>query len=83
VVKSGEEIALPIRGKKSNLNRADLFDYFGRERLGLSEKLIKEEILKFNETFPAWDVLLKKSFLSQKNQDNYFDLLQERRKRLR
>ncbi|MDR3627536.1 MAG: HipA domain-containing protein, partial [Ignavibacteriaceae bacterium] len=35
-----EEIALPLKGKKKNLNRKILIDYWGKERLKINEKVI-------------------------------------------
>ena len=78
ILNSAEEIALPIRGKKSKLTRSDLLDYFGKERLGLSDKVIEEEILKFQNAYPLWITLLSESFLSQKLKKKYLELLHER-----
>ena len=69
-------------GKRVGLKRADLLDYFGKERLGLSEKLIEKEIETFEAAYPIWQGLLQNSFLSPKLQTDYLALLQERRKRL-
>src|SRR5665647_224288 len=46
-IKATEEIALPIRGKKSRLTRQDLFDYFGLERLGISKSDLERELSIF------------------------------------
>jgi len=79
---SSEEMALPIHGKKSRLSRDDLVSYFGKERLGLPEKIIQEELQKFQEAYPIWDKLLKDSFLSQNLKDKYADLLEKQKARL-
>jgi len=41
-----EEIALRLAGKKRNLNRKDLIDYFGKERCGLTGKVINSLSLR-------------------------------------
>jgi len=82
VTQSDEEVALPIRGKKSNLTRFDLIEYFGKERLGLSEAVIQSELSKFQKVFPLWQQLLNNSFLSLNFQKAYLSLVESRYKRL-
>ena len=82
VLQSKEEIALPIRGKKSRLTRSDFIDYYGREWLGLSEKVLQEELLRFEKAIPSWLELISKSFLSQKMQESYQGLVKDRWVRL-
>ncbi len=77
VLNSKEEIALPIRGKKSKLTRSDFsdfFDYFGSERLGLSEQVLEKEFVRFEKARESWQELLIKSFLSEKMKDRYREL---------
>ncbi len=83
VIQATEEIALPIKGKKSKLNRTDLVNYFGMERLGLPEIVLREEILKFEKSLEPWQLLIEKSFLSQKLQERYRELIQKRWQRIR
>lgn len=83
VIPAREEIALPIRGKKSKLNRTDLIDYFGMERLALPEIVLREEFLKFEKSLEPWQLLIEKSFLSQKLQERYIELIQKRWQRVR
>lgn len=83
VLKSSKEIALPIRGKKSKLKRSDLVDYFGQEKLGLSEKLLEEEMQKFEDAYQTLEHYVKSSFLPKQQQDSYLTLMHERFKRLR
>lgn len=64
VMKATEEIALPLRGEKSRLTRADFIDYFGKERLGLSEAVILKEMQNFEKCLVPWTELLQSSFLS-------------------
>lgn len=82
VLKSKEEIALPIRGKKSNLNYSDLVEYFGHERLGLPPLAIKKEMIAFQAVLGQWNELLERSFLSTKMKMKYRDLITQRWQRL-
>lgn len=78
-----EETALPIRGKKSNLNPLDLLKYMGEERLGMTAPDIKEHLAVFETTLDPWQRLIAQSFLSAKMQSRYQELLMERWRRLR
>ena len=82
VTQSGEEIALPIRGKKSNLTRFDLIEYFGKERLGLTDAVIQSELSKFQKAYQFWRQLLNNSFLSPAFQKTYWSLVESRYERL-
>lgn len=82
VLKTMEEIALPLHGKKSRLKKEDLLQYFGLERLGLSQAMIEEELNSFEKAFSKWQQLISESFLSNVMQDNYIELIEKRRKRL-
>jgi len=80
--KSKEELAVPLAGKKSKLTRKDLLEYFGKERLGLDEKAIQICLKQLRDSFPDWERLIHKSFLSNEMKKAYLDLLAERRARL-
>jgi len=82
LLKSGEELALPLRGKKSRLTKKDFFEYFAKERLQLSDKVIEEEYANLKEMGPLLEVDLQRSFLSDKTKEKYASLLQERLARL-
>ncbi|MDI6803953.1 MAG: HipA domain-containing protein [Bacteroidota bacterium] len=75
-----EEIALPLGGKKRNLTRKLLIEYFGYERLKLNEPVIQDVLTKLSSVFNLWEETIKKSFLSESMQDKYFELLTKRRK---
>lgn len=77
-----EEIALPIRGKKSNLTQRDILNYFAVERLRLNQKIIVGVLQEFQQAIPRWKELIQVSFLSQPMQDKYLQLLAERCERL-
>ncbi len=82
VIQSGEEMALPIRGKKSKPSRYDLVDYYGKERLGLSENVILEVLEQIKKAYPFWQDLIDRSFLSDKMKSKYLAIIQERWNRI-
>jgi serine/threonine-protein kinase HipA len=77
-----EETALPLKGKKRNMMRSDLVDYFGRERLGLTEGSIGAVIDQIRSTARECREFVGKSFLSKKMQSTYVALVAERSSRL-
>jgi serine/threonine-protein kinase HipA len=78
-----EEMALPIRGKRSHLARNDLFDYFANERLQINERVLTEMTGRFHAAFPLWDELLAASFLSPAKRMAFAAVLAERKARLK
>ncbi len=82
LLKSGEELALPLRGKKSRLTKDDLFDYFAKSSLGLTEKVVQEELAEVQKIGTHWESLIQESFLADKTKERYTQLLQERIKRI-
>ena len=80
IVLSGEieEIALTLKGKKSNLNRSVLINYFGAERCGLTDKVIEKTLKTIQQTLPKWFDLIENSFLSDEMKEKYRSLLQRR-----
>jgi len=78
-----EEIALPLAGKKRNLNSNVLISYWGKERLGLNDKVINQVVSTFTKMWDEWERLINISFLSQKMKGNYLELLNSRRERLK
>jgi serine/threonine-protein kinase HipA len=77
-----EELALPVRGKKSNLTRNDLVEYFAGEYLKLSEKLTHQIISEIEKALPSLLALIGISFLSEESKVNYRQILRERAERL-
>ncbi len=77
-----EEMALPLNGKKRNLNKQDFFRYFAVECLGLNQKIIAEVIQEIQQAMPLWKALVRVSFLSRSMQEKYLRLLEERCGRL-
>ena len=78
VVDSGEELALPLNGKKNKLGREDFLEYFAKERLGLMDKAISRTIRDLESAYPFWLELLGRSFLSDKRKALYRSLLDRR-----
>jgi serine/threonine-protein kinase HipA len=78
-----EEIALPLAGKKNNLKSKDLIDYFGKQRLGLNEKIIEDVSGDFYLVKNKWDELINISFLSEEMKSKYTNLINQRRNTLK
>lgn len=77
-----EEIALPLHGKKKNLQRKDFLEYFAVEKLGLNQVTIDQVIQQIEQSIPDWKILIEKSFLSPLMQTKYLELLTERWKKI-
>ena len=73
-----EEIALPLKGKKSNLKSTDFIDYYAIERLQLNEKTITIILEQMKKAIPLWKELLEISFLSDEMKIKYLRLLETR-----
>lgn len=73
-----EEITLTLKGKKSNLNRNILIDYFGKDRCGLTDKIVKRTFDSVQKAIPSWFNLIEISFFSEEMRDKYRNLLQKR-----
>jgi len=73
-----EEIALPVNGKKRNLTRKILVDYFALERMGLSNRITAKILQEIKEAIPLWYALIEKSFLPEDLKDAYRVVLEER-----
>nr|WP_315157078.1 HipA domain-containing protein [uncultured Flavobacterium sp.] len=76
-----EEMALTLKGKKSNLKKADFINYYAKERLGLSDKTVDSILLTMIKCLPEWNELIEISFLSDDMKEKYLKLLGERIKR--
>jgi serine/threonine-protein kinase HipA len=81
--KQDEEIALPLKGKKKQLTRNILVDYFGKERCELTAKSIEKVLETISSAVPKWRELINISFLSKAMKDKYLDLLDTRLKILK
>jgi serine/threonine-protein kinase HipA len=76
-----EELALPLRGKRSKLTRKDLLEYFP-SYLKLPVKLVAECMSDFNKCLPLWRELIGISFLKEESKREYVRLLEDRAARL-
>lgn len=75
-----EELALTLNGKKRKLTRAD----FEKAMLGcgMNEKVVSNIFRKFEKIYPAWESTIRSSFLPEEMQDRYWNLVQERMRRI-
>lgn len=71
-----EEIALTLKGKKSNLKAADFVGYYAKDRLQLNEKIIANILQQMRQATPKWKELLEISFLSEDMKEKYLNLLE-------
>lgn len=79
VPRTQEEIALPIAGKKRNLNAKILIDYFAKERMKLNDTIITQVLNKINSEWNNWENLVKISFLSNDMKEKYLELMNKRK----
>lgn len=77
-----EESALPLQGKKRKLTKELWLDYFCKERLKLNEGQIDKIIKDLQKAMPAFNRLIKQSFLSEDRQAGYRTILHDRAKKL-
>lgn len=77
-----EEIALPINGKKNNLNKELLIKHLGKEVLNLNQLIIQQTIDEIFNTKNTWQNLIEISFLNKEMKEKYMILLLERWKRI-
>ncbi|MFV0565645.1 MAG: HipA domain-containing protein [Flavobacteriaceae bacterium] len=75
-----EEIALTLKGKKSNLKSTDFIDYYAKERLQLNDKTTAAILKQIKNTAPKWKALIEISFLSNEIKEKYFKMLESRLK---
>ena len=77
-----EESALMLAGKRKNLSRKDLIDYFGAEKLGLNQGVLVQVLDELLQARTGWSILLEQSFLNQSLQAAYHELMESRFRRL-
>jgi len=75
-----EEIALPIDGRKRNLSRSLLVAYFGKERLGVPDRVVQDVLARLESAVGEWERVIMVSFLSDTAKRSYENLLFERSK---
>lgn len=79
VPRAQEEIALPIAGKKRNLNAKILIDYFAKERLKLNANIINQTLEQIKLQFDNWESLIKISFFSNDMKEKYWELIKKKK----
>ncbi|MEX0987367.1 MAG: HipA domain-containing protein [Bacteroidales bacterium] len=79
---ASEEIALTLKGKKRNLTKQMLTQYFGGERCELNHKVITSTVEKIFQARPGWMKEIAHSFLSDEMKEKYIDVVESRFKRL-
>ncbi len=77
-----EEIALPISGKKREIKKKHLLEYYGKDRLKLTQKTILSEIQNMVDKKKELEDLISISFLSIDMKKKYSELFWKRYKRL-
>lgn len=77
-----EEMALPLFGKKRNIKKDHLFDYFAKDRLRLSDKTIHSEFENLRSSKMAMEEMIEISFLSSEMKNKYSELFSERYERM-
>jgi serine/threonine-protein kinase HipA len=75
-----EEIALTLKGKKSNLKASDFTDYYAKEQLQLNEKTIETILQDMFQAKQKWKDLISISFLSDGMKEKYSQILEHRLK---
>lgn len=73
-----EEMALSLKGKKSNFKSTDIIGYYAKERLGLNDKTIDKIMSDMRKKIPEFEELISISFLSDAMKEKYLKLLHER-----
>lgn len=76
-----EELALSLKGKKSNFKSTEWIDYYAKERLELNDKTINTILSDMNKSISKWTELVEISFLSDTMKEKYLRLLNNRIRR--
>ena len=82
IPKASEEIALSLKGKKRNLTKQMLINYFGGERCELNDKIITNTVQKIFDALPGWIEEINNSFLSDEMKERYINVVESRFERL-
>lgn len=73
-----EELALPLHGKKNNLQKKDFLNYLAQDKLQLNNNVINQILVKIQQQIPTWQQLINISFLSDPLKQRYLKLLEKR-----
>ena len=81
--KPQEEFALSLAGKKRNITRELLVNYFAYERLGLNKSVVTKVVAEIEYSYKTqWKDLIAISFLSNEMQKRYISIIDERASRI-
>ncbi|MGF1483767.1 MAG: type II toxin-antitoxin system HipA family toxin [Opitutales bacterium] len=83
VLREPSESALPLDGKRAGFTRQLLVDYLGRERCGLNRVIVEETLAKLIDALSLWRTTIAASFLGEKDQARYLELIERRLETLR
>lgn len=75
----GDEIALPIRGRRKKLSRSLLLEYYAQVRLELPLKVIESTVQEIQSGMNSWEQLINRSFLSDAMKKRYREVVAKRR----
>jgi serine/threonine-protein kinase HipA len=76
-----EELALSLKGKRSNFKATELIDYYAIERLELNNKTIDTILSDMYKSLSKWTELVAISFLSDTMKEKYLKVLDNRIRR--
>ena len=76
-----EELALSLKGKKSNFKSTELIEYYAKEHLGLNDKTVNTILADMSKSLSKWIELIEISFLSDSLKEKYLKVLDNRIKR--
>ena len=79
--KDKEELALTLAGKKTKIRLADFLN--AAKTMGLEEKVVQRLIAGLHKALPQWQQLIKDSFLSEEQKQEYEELVIARLNRLK
>jgi serine/threonine-protein kinase HipA len=80
---ASEELALTLKGRRKNLTKQMLIEYFGGESCELNDKVITNAVNSMIDAKPKWMEAIKHSFLSDEMKEKYIDVVESRFERLR
>jgi serine/threonine-protein kinase HipA len=73
-----EEMALPLKGKKSNLTRNDFIKHLAKERLLLADRVLDNELILLKNVQQDWEKLIESSFLPDDQKSKYWAIVRSR-----
>ncbi len=79
---ASEEIALTLKGKKRNLTKQILINYFGGEKCELNDKVITKSVQTIFDAKAGWNEDITNSFLSDEMKERYINVVESRFERL-